>query len=120
MLRGGNATRPLKDKLDGKSNGPKRGRKPNEAKLKAAVRTEQIFPGNFPRELCVLSHTRPVWRLEKNRAVIVAYEVWMHKPTKTYGKIPGVIGRNGYGLAFILAVAYQVYALGLSLDKVVC
>ena len=35
----------------------------------------------------------------------------MHKPTKTYDKILSVIGRNGYGLEFILAVAYQVYAI---------
>jgi hypothetical protein len=97
----------------------KLGRKPNDAKLQAAVRTESVFPNEFPKDQCVLSHTRPVWRLEKNKAVIVAYEVWMHKPTKTYGKIPGVIGRSGYGLEFILAVAYQVYSLGLSLDKVV-
>ena len=49
---------------------------------------------------------------------MVAYEVWMHKATKTYGKIPGVIGRSGYGMEFILAVAFQVFTLGLSLDKV--
>lgn len=97
----------------------KLGRKANDAKLQAAVRTESVYPSKFPKEQCVLSHTRPVWRLEKNKAVIVAYEVWVHKPTKTYGKISGVIGRSGYGLEFILAVAYQVYSLGLSLDKVV-
>lgn len=97
----------------------KRGRKPNDAKLQAAIRTESVFPSQFPKDQCVLSHTRPVWRLEDNKAVIVAYEVWVHKPTKTYGKIPGVIGRSGYGLEFILAVAYQVFSLGLSLDKVV-
>jgi hypothetical protein len=95
----------LRDKLGGKSKEPKSGRKPNDLKLKAAIRTEQIFPTNFPREMCVLSHTRPVWRVENNKAVIVAYEVWIHKPTKTYCKITGVIGRNGYGLEFIHAVA---------------
>ena len=97
----------------------KLGRKANDVKLKAAVRTEPVYPTGFAKGQCVVSHTRPVWRLEKNKAVIVAYEVWVHKPTKTYGKIPGVIGRSGYGLEFILAVAYQVYSLGLSLDKVV-
>lgn len=96
----------------------KLGRKSNDAKLQAAVRTERVFPLGFSKKECVPSHTRPVWRLEENKAVIVAYEVWMHKASKTYGKIPGVIGRSGYGLEFILAVAYQVYSLGLSFDKV--
>ena len=115
-----NAKRRLRNKgLKNKIGAAKRGRKNNDSKLKLAERTEPVFPSNFPKEQCVLSHTRPVWRLEKNRAIIVAYQVWVHKPTKTYGKIPGVIGRNGYGLEFILAVAYQVYSLGLSLDKVV-
>ena len=95
------------------------GRKRNQAKLALATRTEPVFPLGLPKEQCVLSHTRPVWRLENNKAIVVAYEVWMHKPTKTYGKIPGVIGRSGYGMEFVLAVAFQVYTLGLSMDKVV-
>jgi len=44
--------------------------------------------------------------------------LWVHKKTKTYGKIPGVIGRGGFGIEFILAVAFQVYTLGLAMDKV--
>jgi hypothetical protein len=96
----------------------KLGRRSNDTKLKAAERIERVIPEGFTEDQCVLSHVRPVFRFESNRALIVAYEVWVHRPTKTYGKIPGVIGRSGYGLEFILAVAYQVYSLGLSFDKV--
>jgi transposase len=111
-------TEPKKKRASSKKNA-NLGRKTNDAKLKAAIRTEQIYPLNLPKDECVLSHTRPVWRLENNRAVIIAYEIWVHKKSKTYGKIPGAIGRGGYGVEFILAVAFQVYTLGLSLDKVV-
>ena len=108
-----------KNRLRKKQLNEKRGRKPNDLKLAISVRTEAVFPLNYATTDCVLSHTRAIWRLENNKAVVVAYEVWMHKATKTYGKIPGVIGRSGYGIEFILAVAFQVYTLGLSLDKVV-
>jgi len=73
-------------KAHNKSLKNKLGRKTNDAKLKAAARSEPVYPTGFPTDQCVLSHTRPVWRLEKNKAVIVAY---------------------------------QVYSLGLSLDKVI-
>jgi transposase len=107
-----------KPKKNRKPNNPL-GRKRNQTKIAAADRTEVVYPKNFPKDECSFSHTRPVWRLEDNQAVIVAYDVWVHKATKTYGKIPGVIGRSGYGIEFLLAVAFQVYTLGLSMDKVV-
>lgn len=95
----------------------RRGRVTTADKLKLATRTEQVFPEGFTQQECVLSHTRPVWRLENGVAAIVAYEVWRHN--KSYGRIPDVIGRSEYGLEFLLAIAYQVYVIGLSLDKVV-
>jgi hypothetical protein len=42
---------------------------------KLAERTERCFPEGVPEEDCWLSHTRPVWRLEQGRAVLVAYQV---------------------------------------------
>lgn len=78
-----------------------------------------VYPTDTPKEQCILRHTRPIWRLEQNRAVIVADETWMHKPTKKYGKIPGMLGRSGCGIEFLLSAAFQVYTLGLSLDKVI-
>ncbi|MBM3272332.1 hypothetical protein FJY94_03620 [Candidatus Kaiserbacteria bacterium] len=40
-------------------------------KIALAQRTEQVFPDGIAREQCVLSHTRPVWRLENGQAVLV-------------------------------------------------
>lgn len=41
----------------------KLGRKTDQAKLRAAVRTEHIFPSDFAKSDCILAHTRPIWRL---------------------------------------------------------
>lgn len=35
-----------------------------------------------------------------------------------YGKIPGVLGRSEFGLEIVVAIAYLVYIVGLSFDKV--
>ena len=51
----------------------------------------RCFPEGVPEQDCHLSHTRPVWRLEQGRAVVVAYEIY-RGPKNQYGKIPGVLG----------------------------
>ena len=51
------------------------------------------------------------------RAVLVAYEIY-RGPRNQYGKIPGVFGRSEFGAEITLAIAYQVYIVGLSFDKV--
>ena len=66
---------------------------------------------------CRLSHIRPVWRLENGRAVLVAYHIY-RGPNSRYGKIPGVLGRSEFGLEIVVAIAYLVYVVGLSFDKV--
>ena len=81
------------------------------------MRTEKIFPAGVPKADCWLSHTRPVWRLENGQAVLVAYEIY-RGPRNQYGKIPGVLGRSEFGVEIVLAIAYQVYVVGLSFDKV--
>ena len=81
------------------------------------MRTEKVFPAGVPKEDCRLSHTRPVWRLENGQAVLVAYEIY-RGPRNQYGKIPGVFGRSEFGAEITLAIAYQVYIVGLSFDKV--
>ena len=58
-----------------------------------------------------------MWRLENGRAVLVAYEVY-RGPRNQFGSIPGTLGRSEFGLEIILAIAYQVYIVGLSFDKV--
>ena len=61
--------------------------------------------------------TRGRWRLENGRAVLVAYEVY-RGPKNRFGVIPGTLERSGFGYEIILAIAYQVYIVGLSFDKV--
>src|SRR5450432_1772672 len=95
----------------------RRGRVTTADKLKRAERTEKSFPEGVPQQECQLSHTRPVWRLENGRAVLVAYQIY-RGPKNQYGKIPGVIGRSEFGLEIVVEIAYFVYVMGLSFDKV--
>ena len=95
----------------------RRGRLSSADKLKLAVRTEPCFPEGVPEQDCQLSHTRPVWRLEQGRAVVVAYQIY-RGPKNQYGKIPGVLGRSEFGMEIVLEIAYFVYVVGLSFDKV--
>lgn len=95
----------------------RRGRLRTADKVKLAERTEQVFPEDVPQQDCQLSHTRPVWRLEKGRAVLVAYEIY-RGPRNQYGKIPGVLGRSEFALEIVIEIAYLVYVMGLSFDKV--
>src|SRR5271169_4687594 len=95
----------------------RRGRVTTADKLKRAERTEKSFPEGVPQQECQLSDTRPVWRLENGRAVLVAYQIY-RGPKNQYGKIPGVIGRSEFGLEIVVEIAYFVYVIGLSFDKV--
>lgn len=95
----------------------RRGRITSADKLKLAQRTERCFPPGVPHEACQLSHTRPVWRLENGRAVLVAYEIY-RGPKNQYGKITGVLGRSEFGMEIVVQIAYLVYVMGLSFDKV--
>ena len=94
----------------------KRGRVKSQDKIDQAERTEQIFPEAVPESECHLSHTRPVWRLENGRAVLIAYQIY-RGPKKQYGQIPGVLGRSEFGLEIVVEIAFLVYNTGLSLDK---
>jgi transposase len=95
----------------------RRGRVRTADKIARAERTEEVYPDGVPRADCRLSHIRPVWRLENGRAVLVAYHVY-RGPKNHYGKIPGVLGRSEFALEIVVAIAYQVYVVGLSFDKV--
>jgi transposase len=116
-----------RQKAQGKSGQKRLKRKPLELtrkgrlrtadKLTLAVRTEKRFPANVPETDCTPSHTRAVWRLENGRAVVVAYEIY-RGPKNQYGTIPGVLGRSEFGIEIVLEIAYFVYVLGLSFDKV--
>jgi transposase len=104
----------------GKKRKPKRhkraGRCRTSDKIAAAQRTELVYPEGIPAAACWRSHVRPVWRLENNQAVLVAYAIY-RGPNNTYGKIPGVLGRSEFGLEIVAELAHLVYLVGLSFDK---
>jgi transposase len=95
----------------------RRGRVTTQEKLKLAQRTENCFPEGVPVQDCHLSHARPVWRLENGRAILIAYQIY-RGPKNQYGKIPGVLGRSEIGMEIVVEIAYFVYVMGLSMDKV--
>jgi transposase len=104
-------------KLRRKNRPTRRGRLTTAEKVRQAERTEQVFPAGVPESDCQLSHTRPVWRLENGRAVLVAYQIY-RGPNNRFGKIPGTLGRSEFAIEIVIAIAYQVYVIGLSFDKV--
>jgi hypothetical protein len=95
----------------------RRGRLSTAEKIKRSERVEQIYPANIAPEACKYAHTRVLWRLENGRATLVAYEIYRGGRNQ-FGKIPGALGRCEFGLEIMVAIAYQVYILGLSFDKV--
>src|SRR6202030_1894330 len=94
----------------------RRGRVRTADKLAQAQRTEDVYPVGVDASNCWLSHTRQVWRLEQGQAVLVAYRVF-RGPNNQYGQIPGVLGRSEFALEIVVAIAFQVYVVGLSFDK---
>lgn len=93
----------------------RRGRVTTADKIKLAQRTERVYPDDKEPGECQFSHTRVAWRLETGKAILVAYEVY--RCGKLYGKPLGLLGRSEFGIEITVAIAYQVYCLGLSLDK---
>jgi hypothetical protein len=95
----------------------RRGRVRTADKIAQAERTEDVYPDGVDPGDCWHSHTRPVWRLEAGHAVLIAYRIY-RGPSNQYGKIPGVLGRSEFGLEIVVTIAYLVYVVGLSFDKV--
>lgn len=95
----------------------RRGRLTTADKVAQAERAEAVLPDDVDKSQCRWSHVRPVWRLENGRAVLIAYHIY-RGPNNQYGKIPGVLGRSEFGMEIVVAIAYQVYVVGLSFDKV--
>ena len=48
---------------------------------------------------------------------MIAYQIY-RGPKNRYGKIPGVLGRSEFGMEIVVEIAYFVYVMGLSFDKV--
>jgi hypothetical protein len=55
------------------------------------------------------------WRFENGRSVLIAYEIY--RCGNSFGKPPGILGKGEYGIEVLISLAYQVYCLGLSMDK---
>ena len=107
--------RRVKGKRKKRKTPKRRGRLTTAEKLAEAARTEKVYPDDCDPQDCKLSHTRVAWRLEDGRAVLIAYEIY--RRGNSYGQPPGVPGRGEFGMEILIALAYQVYTLGLSLDK---
>jgi hypothetical protein len=105
-----------KTKRQAKRNG-RRGRFTTADKVAQAERSVEVFPDGVEQSQCQGSHVRPVWRLENGRAVLIAYHIF-RGPKNHYGKIPGVLGRSEFGMDIVVTIAYLVYVVGLSFDKV--
>ena len=91
----------------------RRGRLATADKLALAQREENVFPEGLDPQQCRFSHSRPIRRLENGRAVLVAYHVFRGGRNQ-FGKVPGALGRSEFGIEIVIAIAYQVYTLGLS------
>jgi transposase len=94
----------------------RRGRLTTAQKVAQAERKEKVFPLDVPESDCKLSHTRPLWRFENGRTVLVAYEIY-RGPNNQYGQIPGALGRSEFGMEIIVALAHLIHVVGLSFDK---
>jgi transposase len=94
----------------------RRGRLSTSDKLQLAERTEKCLPAGVPAEACKFSHARPVWELKDGRAVLIRYDIY--RCGNQFGIIPGVVGRSEFSLEIMVEIAYLVYDIGLSFDKV--
>ena len=92
------------------------GRKPTDEKLDNAQAAELCLPEGFSIGECRYIRDRVVWRIIDGKAVLVAYEIW-HGPGGEKPVIDGVLPRSEFGIEILLAVAFQVSVVGLSIDK---
>jgi hypothetical protein len=100
-----------------KQKSPRRGRRSTEQKLAEADRHEDVFPSDAAPEDCTLHRSGVVWRIEHGRAVRVAYHVY-RSPRGEIPTIPGTLGRSEYGIEISVSLAFMVFILRLSMDKV--
>jgi transposase len=84
-------------------------------KVALASRTETVYPAGRSAADCRFSHDRVAWRLEDGKATLVAYKIYRYR--NEFGKPDGLMGRSEFGVEIKLALAYQVYIVGVSIDK---
>jgi hypothetical protein len=100
-----------------KQKSERRGRRTTAEKLAQAERSEIVLPQGFSQEECTLRRSRPVWRIENDRAVLVAYHIY-RGPDGQLPPLPGLLSRCEFGLEILVAVAFLVFNVRLSMDKV--
>ena len=101
-----------------KQNSERRGRRTTQEKLDAADRIQIVCPEGFDVKECKLHRQRPVWRIEKGRAVLVAYHIY-RGPGGKLPNVPGLLPRCEFGLEILVTLAFEVVIVGLSMDKTI-
>jgi hypothetical protein len=110
---------PQKKKKKRKRRKQSNGRRPDAQKFEKASDIVNIYPENIPRADCVLRDEQGVWRLIDGKAQYIHYRIYAPENAKTVPKIPGVRNsRSEYGIEIIIALAFLVYWIGISMDNV--
>jgi regulator of replication initiation timing len=93
------------------------GRVPNAAKLEKSHTTIEILPEGISKEQCTVTREQYVWHLIDGKATYIRY-ILHAENVQSFPSIPGVRNsRSEYGLEIIIALAYLVYWIGISIDK---
>jgi hypothetical protein len=108
----------LDDKKKNRKKPLRSGRIKTEEKIAKAKRHVDVYPAGVDPRICTHSHIRPIIRIEAGQALWIAYHIY-RAPNGKYAIVPGALGRSEFGLEIILAIAHQVYSLGLSFDKAI-
>jgi hypothetical protein len=104
-----------KKKKKAKRKQKKNARMKTADKVKLAARTESYYPTDRTPDDCKFSHDRVAWRLENGKAVLIHYRIYRYR--NEFGKPHGLVGRSEFGVEIMVALAYQVYVVGVSIDK---
>jgi hypothetical protein len=94
------------------------GRTPDAQKFATAHDIVNIYPDNTQHSDCVLRDEQGVWRLIDGKAQYIHYRIYAPENAKHLPKIPGVRNsRSEYGIEIIIALAFLVYWIGISMDN---
>lgn len=100
-----------------KQKSSRRGRKSTQEKIDNADRQECVVSEGLTIECCTLLRQRPVWRIEDGRAVLVTYDIY-RGPDRKVPRIGGVLPHSEFGIEIHVSVAFLVFIVGLSIEKV--
>lgn len=100
-----------------KQKSSRRGRHTTQQKVDDSNRLECVVPEGLTLEQSAFVRARPVWRIEEGRAVRVTYKVYRGPDGKS-PRIEGVLPRSEFGMEIHVSVAFLVFIVGLSIEKV--